>query len=285
VKGRTSGAFYTRAMSSDYAFNPPPDGIEDRPNSAAGRVLMGGPVALVTTTWRGKSNIIPISWHMPVSSKPSIVAIALGESRYSTEMVKHAQQFAINIPARPLLHHVQYLGTLSGEHVDKFEATQLESFPSQTITAPLIVGCCAWIECQVVEAFPIGDHLLVAGLVTAVRVDPASFDDRWLVGEPETRALHFLAGNNYSTLNGVLEARVPRSAEAPERILREGIAEELELTREARERREEAVGELREEIRRGRAVDPASLDDLARRGIEVSADDLVDLSKGIVLGE
>ncbi len=272
-------------MSSDYAFNPPPEGIEDRPNSVAGRVLMGGPVALVTTTWRGKSNIIPISWHMPVSSKPSIVAIALGESRYSTEMVKHAQQFAINIPARPLLHHVQYLGTLSGEHVDKFEATQLASFASQTITAPLIVGCCAWIECQVVEAFPIGDHLLVAGLVTAVRVDPASFDDRWLVGEPETRALHFLAGNNYSTLNGVLDARVPRSAEAPERILREGIAEELELTREARERREEAVGELREEIRRGHAVDPASLDDLARRGIEVSADDLVDLSKGIVLGE
>ncbi len=246
---------------------------------------MGGPVSLVTTTWRGQSNVIPISWHMPVSSRPSIVAVALGQERHSTEMVKHAQEFAINIPTRPMLHHVQYLGSLSGEHVDKFEATQLETFASQTITAPLIVGCCAWIECQVVEVFPIGDHVLVAGLVTAVRVDPASFDERWLLGDPDTRPLHFLAGNHYSTLNGVMEARVPERSAAPERVLRELVAEELELSREARERREEAVGELREDIRRGRPVDPATLDDLARSGIEVSPEDLIDLSRGTVLGQ
>ena len=276
---------YTRRMSTDSALNPPPDGIEDRANTLAARLLMGGPVALVTTTWRGKANVIPISWHMPLSSKPSIVGIAVGEERYSTEMLKHAQEFAINIPTRPLLHHVQYLGALSGEHIDKFEATQLETFASRTITAPLIVGCCAWIECQVVEAFPIGNHMLFAGLVTAVRVDPASFDDQWLVGEPETRPLHFIAGNRYSTLNGVLEARLPQSSEAPERVLRDRLAEELELTREARERREEAVGELREEVRRGHAVDPASLDELAKSGIEVSPDDLIDLSRGIVLGD
>jgi flavin reductase (DIM6/NTAB) family NADH-FMN oxidoreductase RutF len=272
-------------MSSDFGLNPPPDGIEERPNASAGRVLMGGPVALVTTTWRGASNVIPISWHMPVSSRPSIVAIALGQERHSTEMVKHAQEFAINIPTRTMLHHVQYLGTLSGEHIDKFEATQLETFAAQTITSPLIAGCCAWIECQVVEVFPVGDHFLVAGLVTAVRVDPRSFDDRWLVGDPDTRALHFLAGNRYSTLSGVLEARIPQGSEAPERILRERVAEELELTGEARERREEAMGELREQIRRGHAVDPAALDDLAKAGIEVTPDDLIDLSRGIVLGE
>lgn len=276
---------YTHGVSSDSALNPPPDGIEDRANAAAGRILMGGPVALVTTTWRGKSNVVPISWHMPLSSKPSIVGIAVAQERYSTEMLKHAQEFAVNIPTRPLLHHVQYLGALSGEQVDKFEATQLETFAARTITSPLIVGCCAWIECQVVEAFPIGDHMLFAGIVTAVRVDPASFDDRWLVGDPETRPLHFIAGNRYSTLNGVMEARLPHDYEAPERVLRDRLAEELELTREARERREEAVGELREEVRRGHAVDPASLDDLAKSGIEVSPDDLIDLSRGIILGQ
>lgn len=271
-------------MADDFALNPPPEGIEDRPNGMAGRVLLGGPVTLVTTTWRGKPNVAPVSWHMPLSAKPPVVGIAIGQERHTAEMVRHAQEFAINVPARPLLHHVQYLGALSGEHVDKFEATQLETFPARTITAPLVAGCCAWIECQVVEAYPIGDHVLFAGLVTAVRVDPASFEDRWLVGDPEKRPLHFLAANQYSTLNGVLEARLPRDFEAPERVLRDRIAEELELTREARERREEAVGELREEIRRGHAVDPAALDELAKSGIEVSPDDLIDLSKGIVLG-
>lgn len=272
-------------MANDYVFNQPPEGIEDRANASAGRVLLGGPVALVTTAWRGKTNIVPISWHMPLSSKPPIVGIAVGQERYTAEMIQHAQEFAINIPSRLLLHHVQYLGTVSGEHIDKFEATQLETFVPKTITAPLVKGCVAWIECQVVEAYPVGDHILFAGLVTSVQVDPRSFEDRWLVGEPETRPLHFIAGNRYSTLNGVMEARVPQASEAPERVLRERVAEELELTREARERREEAVGELREEVRRGHSIDPGTLDDLAKSGIEVSADDLIDLSKGIVLGE
>ncbi len=272
-------------MSNDPWLNAPPDGVENRPNATAGRVLMGGPVALVTTMWRGKPNIVPISWHMPLSSRPSIVGIAVGQERYTAEMIQHAQEFAISIPTRPLLHHVQYLGTLSGEHIDKFEATQLGTFPPRTITAPLVAGCCAWIECQVVEAYPIGDHILFAGLVTSVQVDPRSFDDRWLLGETDTRPLHFIAGNRYSTLGSVMEARIPQASEAPERVLRERIEEELELTREARERREEAVGELREEVRRGHAIDPGTLDDLAKSGIELSADDLIDLSRGTMLGE
>ena len=113
----------------------------------------------------------------------------------------------------------------------------------------------AWIECEVQEVIPLGDHVLFAGLPVAIHVDPASFDERWLVGEEEARPLHFLGGNFYSTLSGVLEARVPQRSEAPERVLAERIEEELELTREARERREEMIAELEREVEAGNVVD------------------------------
>jgi hypothetical protein len=98
----------------------------------------------------------------------------------------------------------------------------------------------------------------------AVHVDPAAFDEGWLIAEEESRPLHFLGGNGYSTLAGVLEGRVPAPGDAPEAVLAERIEEELELTREARERREEMQGRLAREAEEGKVIDiaRATLDEL-----------------------
>ena len=123
-------------------------------------------------------------------------------------MISHAEEFALNVPKRPLLHHVQYLGAMTGEEIDKLDATQMATFAPTHITAPLLHGCAAWVECEVQEVLPLGDHVLFVGLPVAVHGDPSAFDDRWLVAEEEARPLHFLGGNLYSTLTGVLEARL-----------------------------------------------------------------------------
>jgi flavin reductase (DIM6/NTAB) family NADH-FMN oxidoreductase RutF len=263
---------------TDELFRPAPDQIERLPGSAATRLMLGGPVALVTSRWRGQANVMPIAWHTPVSSQPPLVAIAVEHSRFTAEMISHAQEFALNFPTRPLLHHVQYLGALSGEHIDKFEATQLETFSPEKITAPLLSACSAWIECEVVEVIPLGDHILFVGLVVAVQADPdVAGEDGWVLHtHEEEKPLHFLGGNRYSSLHRLLEARMPLDHEAPERVLAERMAEELELTRDARERREERLEALRREVQRGNIVDVSELDsDLD--------DDALDLSQGIVI--
>ena len=242
-------------MTSDELFPEPPEGIERRPVTFASRLLMGGPVTLVTTSFRGVHNVLPLAWCAPLSSDPPLIGISVEQSRHSVDMISHSEEFALNFPTRSLMHHVQYLGSLTGADIDKFEATQLETFDATSVAAPLISGCVAWIECEVQEVIPLGDHVLFAGLPVAIHVDPASFDERWLVGEEEARPLHFLGGNFYSTLSGVLEARVPQRSEAPERVLAERIEEELELTREARERREEMIAELEREVEAGNVID------------------------------
>jgi flavin reductase (DIM6/NTAB) family NADH-FMN oxidoreductase RutF len=233
----------------------PPEGIERRPVTAASRLLLGGPVTLLTVTYRGQHNVMPLAWCAPLSSSPPLLGVAVEQSRHTADMVSHAEAFALNFPTRRLIHHVQYLGSLTGADVDKFEATQLETFPSVHVPAPLIEGCAAWVECELEQAIPIGDHILFVGLPVAVHVDPEAFDDRWLVGTEEVRPLHFLGGTLYSILEGVLEARVPRPEEAPEHALAERIEEELELTQEARERREELLGELEREVEQGKLID------------------------------
>ena len=255
----------------------PPEGVERRPVTAAARILLGGPLALVTTHDRGVDNVLPVAWHMPLSAEPPLIAIALQQSRHSLDLIRASEQFALNIPARPLLHLAQYLGSYSGEEIDKLEATQAETFDAIHVDAPLLKGCVAWVECELREVLPFGDHELCIGLAVAVHVDERSFDQRWLLGPEETRPLHFLGANEYSALEGVLEARLPREFEAPESVLADRIAEELELTEEARERQEERLGEVEREIEAGNVVDLAELADEELPPL--------DLSTGVIIGK
>ena len=112
-----------------------------------------------------------------------------------------------------------------------------------------------------------------------MQVDPESFDDGWILGPEETRPLHYLGGTRYSFLSRVVEARVPQAADAPERILRERLAEELELTKDARDKREERLDALKREVEAGRALDLTGLE------LEISPEHVLDLTHGHVLGE
>ena len=268
-------------MTAESLFQPAPESIERRPVSTASRVLMGGPVVLVTSRWRGRANVMPLAWHMPVSSDPALIAIAVEQSRYSVDVIGHSEEFALNIPKRPLLHHVQYLGSLSGEHVDKLEAAQLSHFAANRVSAPLIDGCAAWIEAGVRDQLPFGDHVIYVAEVMAVHVDPASFGDRWRTDAGDDRPLIFLGEQFYSSLDGEHEARPPRDLEAPERVLAERMEEELELTIEARERREELTGQLADEVQRGNVVDVAEL----AAELDIDDADQLDLSGGVLFGD
>lgn len=262
-------------MTLDDPFREPPEGIERRPIEFASRLLMGGPVTLVTSAFRGEHNVMPLAWHMPLSSDPPLIGISVAQSRHSVDMISHAEEFALNFPARPLMHHVQYLGALTGAEIDKFEATQLATFPAARVSAPLIEGCAGWIECELKEVVPIGDHILFIGQPVAVQIDPEAFDERWTVGTEAKRPLHFLGGNLYAVLQRALEARIPGRGDAPERFLAERIQEELELTQEAQERREELLEQLRDEVEAGNIVDLSAydLESLAERAAGPQAPD------------
>ena len=255
---------------------PPPD-IERRPVTLAGRVLQGGLVALVTAYHHGRANVLPVAWHTPLSSRPPLVGIAIEQSRHSVDVIHHGEQFALNFPSRALLHHVQYLGGWSGADINKLDATQLETWTAAHLDAPLLRDCLAWVECELQETIPLGDHVLFVGLAIAVHVDPRAFDDRWLLADDEARPLNYLGGNFYSALQGVAEARVPGRGDAPERVLRERLTEQLELTREARERREELEEEVREQVARGDVVD------LSQLGAQLGVPGLPPLTGGVLL--
>lgn len=216
----------------------------------ARRLLTGGPVLLVTSSYRGRHNVLPVAYAMPLSVRPPLVGIALHPSRHSFDIIKKTDEFAINIPSRALLHHVQYLGSLSGAEFDKLELTKLPTFRARRVGTVLLEGCVGWIECALEDTIELGDHFLFVGRVVAVAADDEAFSDHWLLLDDDAKPLHYLGANYYAILRQVLEARVPKPAEEYGRRLQEAVDEQLELSREAQERRGEEELEREEFLKR-----------------------------------
>lgn len=205
------------------------------------RLLNGGPVALVTTRWRDQTDVMPAIWTSPLSRTPPLVGVAVHPSRHTHDMIRFSEEFALNFPARDLLNHTHYFGAVSGRDLNKLELAKLPTFKASKVSAPLIEGCVAWVECGLEDALRVGDHTLFVGRVLVVQAEAEAFDETWLVGDAEYRPLHYLGLDRYALLGERLQAQL--------RTTEEG-AIELGETPEERERREE--DEAREEERRQR---------------------------------
>jgi flavin reductase (DIM6/NTAB) family NADH-FMN oxidoreductase RutF len=219
----------------------------------ARRLLNPGPVAIVTTSWRAEVNAAPVSWTTPLSMGPPLVGCAIHPHRHTADMIRFSEEFAINIPGPDLLKQTAFLGSMTGLQTNKIEAAGLETFSAQSISAPLIEGCLAWIECGLVDVIPVGDHTLFVGNVVKVQALDEAYAQRWLLNERKHSPLTYLGGSHYAVVSEPLEATIPTSPEG--RLIIE--------TAEEREEREEHEAVERE---RRKAEGDEGFDEMQRAG-------------------
>ncbi len=115
--------------------------------------------------YRDKSNIITVSFCMPVSKAPPLIAFAMGEEAYSNRLLEDNAEFVINVPAYSQKSRIYYCGFHSGRDVDKFRETGLTARAGRKVKAPVIRECIAHMECRVVKKLKTGDKNLIVGEV------------------------------------------------------------------------------------------------------------------------
>jgi len=148
----------------------------------------------------GKPNIITLSWAMPTSSDPPLVAISVGVRRYSHELIAGCEEFVVNIPPISILGKVQLCGSHSGRTADKFAEAGLTSIASKKVRPPRIKECVAHLECKLVGKFQTGDHTIFVGRVVAASVDGVAFDAKGNIMNLELfKPIFHLGGESFST--------------------------------------------------------------------------------------
>ena len=150
------------------------------PLARAYQLLEPGPVVLVTTSRRGRPNIMTLSWLTMMDFEPPLVGCVLSNRNFSFAALKATKECAINIPTARLAKQVVGCGNTSGRKVDKFKAFRLTPMPASKITAPLVAECFANLECRVVDASMASKYNFFVLEVLKAWIDPAEKNPRTL---------------------------------------------------------------------------------------------------------
>lgn len=112
-------------------------------------------------------DIIALGWKMRTSIKPPMVAISVGKTRYSHELLLNEKEFVLAFPGGDIASEVLRCGTVSGRDCDKFEDTGLTPVKAKHVKPSLIAECTVNYECAVRGVLETGDHTVFAGEVLA----------------------------------------------------------------------------------------------------------------------
>jgi flavin reductase (DIM6/NTAB) family NADH-FMN oxidoreductase RutF len=121
----------------------------------------------------GCANIIAVSFCMPVSKEPPMLACAIGHGAYSCGIIDQTKEFVVNVPSQDLKSEIYYCGFHSGRQVDKFKETGLTPQPARRVNVPIIAECVAHMECRVDAMIDTGDKRLFVAEVIEAYADEA----------------------------------------------------------------------------------------------------------------
>jgi len=105
------------------------------PLSKVYQLLEPGPVVLLTTARKGRTNVMAMSWHMNIEFEPPQVACVVSGKNYSFAALRSTGECVIAVPARKLASKVVDVGNSSGRDIDKFEAFGLTKLPASRVGA------------------------------------------------------------------------------------------------------------------------------------------------------
>jgi flavin reductase (DIM6/NTAB) family NADH-FMN oxidoreductase RutF len=146
--------------------------MKDLPLAKVYQLLEPGPVVLLTTSAKGRANVMTMSWHMMVEFEPPRIACVVSNGDYSFAALKATKQCVIAIPALKLAQRVADVGNCSGRDVEKFEKIGLTPRKASRVAAPLVAECFANLECRVVDTRLVNKYNLFVLEVLKAWVDP-----------------------------------------------------------------------------------------------------------------
>jgi flavin reductase (DIM6/NTAB) family NADH-FMN oxidoreductase RutF len=132
------------------------------------------PVTLIGSSWEGKNNVMTASWVAYSSGEPPLLSIFIRKTHLTRQLISASREFVVNVLASDQAEASEVCGTVSGRKADKYAKAGLKTQQAEKVSVPLIEGCMANLECEVVAEYEVGDHTLFVGEIVA-----AHAGDHW----------------------------------------------------------------------------------------------------------
>lgn len=99
-----------------------------------------------------------------VPDRPRLLCV-LYKANFTHELVTEKGSFSVCLLARDQVDLIPRLGFVSGRHEDKMAGLEVGVTPEGN---PILKGCLAWLECEVIEGFDLGDATCFLAAVTEI---------------------------------------------------------------------------------------------------------------------
>lgn len=141
-------------------------------------LLEPGPVVMVSTARKGRTNIMTLSWQTMLEFEPPLVGCVVSNRNYSFNLLKTTRECVINIPTVELAEKVVECGNTSGRDINKFSALGLTPVAASLVQAPLIDECYANLECKLADTRMVNKYGFFVLEVVKAWINPAIKDPR-----------------------------------------------------------------------------------------------------------
>ena len=135
------------------------------------------PQPRLTALMTCQNNIMPLSWHMPVSKDPFRYAVCVRDENYSYDLLHQHREFGLNFLDYSYVDACRKTGELHGRGVDKFKESGLTPKKAMGISSTLIEESYMIYECSIIDIVNHGDHdIFIADVNTILNkkdIDPS----------------------------------------------------------------------------------------------------------------
>ena len=156
------------------------------------------PAVMVSCGDMENSNILTVAWTGITCSQPAKVYISVRKERFSYNIIKENQEFAINLTTENLAYATDWCGVKSGKNVDKFKEMHLTKEKANFVKCPMIKESPVSIECKVTEMKDEGSHTMFIADVLAINADDKYIDEKGAFDISKCNLIAYANGGYYS---------------------------------------------------------------------------------------
>ncbi|MBT7902843.1 flavin reductase [Candidatus Woesearchaeota archaeon] len=147
-------------------------------------------VIVVSSRESNHDNMLTIASHCRLSGQDKLYGISVSKIHFSHKLISASKTFCVNFLSYDQSEIAKGAGSISGSEGDKFSKLVIEKDDCGTIDCCRIKDAAAWLECEVIEEVPTGDHTFFIGKIIRAEENPE---------RTELKRLMYVGDKTYST--------------------------------------------------------------------------------------
>ena len=129
-------------------------------SKSLGRIVSG--VGILTTSGKGGEGAMLASWFQQASFEPPMITVAIKKGRPVSEILQSSKKFVLNILHTGQKNMIAHFGKGFELGQDPFKGITTEKHKTGI---PILKEALCFIECELKEVYPTGDHQVYVGHV------------------------------------------------------------------------------------------------------------------------